>query len=299
MKHMAGVSPTATTPEAAPRKRHILFDHPILTEIVMFVLFIVISNLVIYGIHYFGYDFEGVTDQLVNSGVLIFSSIVVTLLFQLYFHKEFDGMFGWSNLGILLSIPTLLFVVSNLFSFETMQFNFLNPEVTVNPIPACLVMALAPGIAEELMFRGIPASNWMRTAEDEGTVLKCTFITSIIFGLVHSLNALSGAAISSTIFQVFYATCLGIIFCAIFLRTGSMWPTMIAHTLIDFSGFLFMDMDNVGIITDKLVIGPSFYIAVGCAVAFAVIGLIMLRGSKREEILQLWYRKWHKAEFGG
>ena len=297
MKHMAGVPRTPEEAEATPKKRHVLFDHPILTEIVMFVLFAVLANGIVMALYAAGLTFEGMTKQLVTTGVAIVAAILVTLFFQLRFRKEFDGMFGWSSFGLVLALPALLFVMSNLFSIDTMQFTFLNPEVTVNPIGISLFMAMAPGISEELLFRGIPASNWMRTAKDEGTVIKCVIITSVLFGLVHGVNALAGAAITATLFQVFYATCLGLLFCTIFLRTGSIWPTIIVHTLIDFSGFLFMNMDQMGIITEELIIGPDFYAAVGISVALIVFTIIMLRGSKREEIMELWHRKWNKTDF--
>ncbi|MBR1829761.1 MAG: CPBP family intramembrane metalloprotease, partial [Atopobiaceae bacterium] len=204
---------------------------------------------------------------------------------------------GWSTIGLLLVLPAIGFVVHNLFDAEKMVFGFMDPESKVNFAPLCLLLGMAPGVSEEIVFRGIPCSNWMRVAKDEGAVMKCALFTALVFGLVHGLNALSGAPIFATIFQVTYAFAIGLFFAAVFLRTGSMWPTMIAHTLIDFAAFLFMDIDAGGIITEELKINLDFYITVGLAVFVLLWGLFLLRRSKREQILQLWDRKWHKSKY--
>ncbi len=44
--------------------------------------------------------------------------------------------------------------------------------------------------------------------------------------------------LNATLFQVYYATAIGIFFAAIYLRTGSLWWTIILHFLIDFGSVL-------------------------------------------------------------
>lgn len=293
MKHMKGVEPI--TPEAPPRKRRFFFDHPILTEIVMIALWLALSTGLLFVAFRAGLKVEGQTAQLANAASSIVSAFLLALLFQLYFRHEFDGMFEWSSLGLLLVFPAIAFCVTNIFDFTAMQFAFLVPETVMNSVPYCLALALAPGIAEELMFRGIPLSNWMRTAEEDGTVMKCAWFTAILFGLVHGANAISGAAITATVYQVFYSICIGFFFGAVFLRTGSMWPTIILHTLMDFSAFLFMDMGGAGLMTEELTIGLDFFVTLGLSVLLVLLGLLMLRKSKREQIMQLWNRKWGKT----
>ncbi|MFR3959857.1 MAG: type II CAAX prenyl endopeptidase Rce1 family protein [Streptococcus salivarius] len=55
--------------------------------------------------------------------------------------------------------------------------------------------------------------------------------TSPSWNLTHNLNA--------TLFQVYYATAIGIFYAAIYLRTGSLWWTIVLHCLIDFASVLF------------------------------------------------------------
>lgn len=292
MKHMKGVEPIE--PEA-PTKRYVLFDHPIIALVAMMLLYLAVGTLITVGIRMAGLTFTGMNERLVNAGVLVVSALITTLVFQLRFRSTFDGMFEWSGVGLLLVLPSLLFVVQNLYDFDAMQFNFLAPDVKMNPILTCLALAASPGITEELMFRGMPGANWMRVAKDGGDVMTCAIVTSVIFGVVHGANILAGAPIGATIFQVCYAASLGLFFAAVYLRTASVWPTIIAHTLIDFVAFLFMDLSKGGVLTEELVINMDFFITCGLAVLALLLGLIMLRRSKREQILQLWHRKWHQS----
>lgn len=294
MKHMRADGPSTAEVEASPQKRRILFDHPIATMVVTFLFFIALINAATIGLHMAGYAFDGELKQIVDRATTIVASLIVAIVFQLRFRKEFDGMFEWSSTGLLLVVPALLYVAANLYDFEAMTFVHLQPDATVNPFPLCLILSASPGFSEEIVFRGIPAANWMRTARDEGDVMKCALFTSLMFGGIHGLNALNGAPIGTTAFQVFYASVIGFFFVAVYLRSGSIWPTIIAHWIIDFSSFLFLDLSKGGLLTEELTIGLNLYVVIGMSAALALIALIMLRRSKRQQILQIWGAKWHK-----
>ncbi|MDO5119694.1 MAG: CPBP family intramembrane metalloprotease [Coriobacteriales bacterium] len=293
MKHMQGVD--STTTEAKPQKRHILFDHPIIAEIVYILLDLALVTATLVVAIRFGVSMEGMTGRLAEAGASIVVAFLMALIFQFIFRDEFDGMFEWSSFGLLLTLPAYAYVFTNVFDFEAMKLSFLIEGKQISSIPICAVLALAPGVFEELLFRGIPISNWMRTAKDSGTIMKCALITSVLFGCVHGFNVFSGAAISSTLYQIFYSTCIGFFFCAVFLRTASIWPTIIVHFLIDFSAFLFMDMEHGGVITQELKFGLDFYVTLGIGITVLLLGLFMLRKSKHTQIMQLWDRKWHKT----
>ena len=273
MKHMKGVDPI--TPEAPARKRHFLFDHPIIAELVVIVLWLGIATGMLYAAIMAGIDVNGANSRLANGVASIISSLLVALLYQLWFRNEFDGMFEWSSFGLLLAFPAVAFCFRNL--------------------PLCLALSLAPGISEELIFRGVPVSNWMRTVEDDSAIMKCALFTSIVFGIVHGANIFAGAAITSTIYQVVYSVCIGFFFAAVFIRTASIWPTIIVHALVDLTAFMFMDMKVAGIMTEELTIGTAFFVTVGINVVLVLLGLLFLRKSKHEDIMQLWNRKWRKT----
>lgn len=217
----------------------------------------------------------------------IVCSLVMIAAYQHLFRRRFDGMLRWTWPGLLLVVPSLLFAVVNLLE--------LTEGTTANPVPPVLLMGLGPGVSEEIVFRGIPASNWMRVGGREDDVVPCVLATSLAFGLVHAVNLAAGAALSSTVFQVTYAFALGVFFCAVMLRTGSIWPTIVAHTVIDVTGMLFMDMDDAGVITEELVLEPTILLPIAIVVAVAILGFYLVRPSVRGEIVSLWDRKWGRA----
>lgn len=215
------------------------------------------------------------------------SSLGMLVVYQRRFAGEFDGMLRWSWPGLLLVLPSLSFAAVNLME--------LAAGAEPNPLPPVLLMGLAPGISEEIVFRAIPASNWMRTSGREGDVVPCVLTTSAAFGLVHAANLMAGAVLSSTIFQIAYAFALGVFFCAVMLRTGSLWPTVVAHTVIDVTGMLFMDMGDAGVITEELTLDPVTMLFAAILVAVAVLGLYLVRPSRRSEVVRLWDEKWGRA----
>jgi len=267
-------------------KRHRLYDHKIATALCTQLGFVVLSALVMVApIAIMGIDTKSTTGQLATAVGSICTALIMQLAYSLKFRRQFDGALGLSRESLLLTLPALLLVATNFFDVDLGHPN--------NPLYA-LVMALAPGISEEIAFRSIPIANWMRLDSSEDALLPSVLVTSLYFGFFHALNSLVGAALSSTVFQVFYASCLAVLFAAVFLRTGSILGPILMHTLIDFTSFLFMDMTAGGVITDELTIGFPFFFTIAGSFVVLVAGIYMLRRDRRPEIVALWERKWRK-----
>lgn len=96
-----------------------------------------------------------------------------------------------------------------------------------------LVTALLIGFTEETIFRGL-----MLTALKARGPWTAAIITSVLFGLSHSLNLLSGKSGAEILIQVAYALAVGFAFAAIVFKTGLIWPLVVVHALIDFTSFL-------------------------------------------------------------
>ena len=292
------------TPEAMPRKRHRIYDNRILALFANVILFLAVSNMLslVVVVAIIALDAIGII-SLANpigeataeqTGLITSTcSILTGIWLQLFMYErrvkgEQESVVKWSKQGMLLVLPALAFAIINLIGVTAEKL------ATMNPIPYCLVMALAPGISEEVMFRGTTGSNWMRVRGEARDILPGCLVTSLAFGLTHATNALSGAPLGATAFQVYYAFCLGMIFDAVLLRSGSIVPAMIMHTLIDFTGFLFMDMSRGGIITEELTIDFSFFATLFAAAALCAWALYLLRPSKHEEIVALWNKKCYR-----
>ncbi len=98
---------------------------------------------------------------------------------------------------------------------------------------AASVVLLLVGFTEELATRGLLLVG-LRSRLSEVWVW---FLTSALFGLMHLVNAINGAAIGSTIQQVVLAFGAGTIFYILRRVTGSLVWAMILHGLWDFSTF--------------------------------------------------------------
>jgi hypothetical protein len=97
------------------------------------------------------------------------------------------------------------------------------------------INTLFVGFSEELMFRGV----LLQAFRSRYSIWPAVIITSLMFGAVHSLNIFTTGEVAQSLIQSCAAALSGLIFMALRLRTGSIWPGMLLHGLWDFSTFTF------------------------------------------------------------
>ena len=132
-------------------------------------------------------------------------------------------------------------------------------------VTGLLLLALMVGFVEESVFRGL-----MLTALRERGVWRAIIVTSVLFGLTHLANVLSGATVLETISQVAYTIAFGVAFAALVLRTGIIWPLVLAHAAIDAAYFL--QVPGFAFSTTWTLI-----INLGVVVVFAGYGIVVMR----------------------
>jgi membrane protease YdiL (CAAX protease family) len=91
-----------------------------------------------------------------------------------------------------------------------------------------VILALVPGIWEELAFRGLMLTNLQQRYHRWVAIV----VTGMLFGLMHLIDLVSGDP-SQVVFRVIMATTLGISWGYITVKTGSVVPAMILHYLIN------------------------------------------------------------------
>jgi uncharacterized protein len=96
-----------------------------------------------------------------------------------------------------------------------------------------LIITLLVGFAEEAIFRGL-----MLNALKSRGAWTAAIVTSLLFGLSHSLNVLSGKNLADVMAQILYALAIGFAFAALVLKKGIIWPLVLAHFLIDFTAMI-------------------------------------------------------------
>jgi len=139
-------------------------------------------------------------------------------------------VFGWTDLRFTRPhslVRILWFPVLYLLLFAvTLVFLGLLP---LGVLLLVLLNTLFVGFSEETMFRGV----LFRAFDERIPIWPAIIATSVLFGLVHLFNVFVTGQLLDAIFQSIAAGLTGLVFMAILIRTGSIWPAIIYHALWD------------------------------------------------------------------
>lgn len=133
-----------------------------------------------------------------------------------------DIRLGLITAGITLfcSLIAVLFTSKFVLDFSTI----------LPPTSWYVLTSLIPGIFEEICFRGILLSIFLKTTH--GNPKKAIILSSSIFGLFHFSNLIT-TRFASTIIQTIISFFGGIMFAYLTIKTHSIIPAMLSHYLID------------------------------------------------------------------
>ncbi|MCR5785028.1 MAG: CPBP family intramembrane metalloprotease [Eubacterium sp.] len=160
-------------------------------------------------------------------------------------------------------------VVSN--EATALMDSILGPNMVVN----VLVIAILPGIVEEVIFRGMFYNEYK-----EGGMFLGAIASSLLFGLLHlNFNQFS------------YAIILGFVFALVTEATGSIIPSMICHMSINALNMLMVygysvmgiSIEDVEITTDQIVLTLAAwsFIAAICTVGAVGVYIWLLKHTGR------------------
>jgi membrane protease YdiL (CAAX protease family) len=105
----------------------------------------------------------------------------------------------------------------------------LRPRGPADALLSVLAIAVAPGVCEELLFRGLVLQCLLPRL---GAALAVAG-SALLFGIIH-LDFSSGGA---TLYRVPFAIAVGVGFALLRLRSGSLVPAMLAHALVNATTF--------------------------------------------------------------
>lgn len=121
----------------------------------------------------------------------------------------------------LYFIPLILLVSINLFN----GFNINN---TTKEIIFYIISMLLVGFIEEIIFRG-----FLFKMLERDNIKTAIIITTLTFGIGHIINLLNGQALIPTLLQICYAISTGYLFAIIIIKSNSLWPCIITHSLVN------------------------------------------------------------------
>lgn len=104
----------------------------------------------------------------------------------------------------------------------------ISPQAAPAEILFFVISMVCVGFLEEIIFRGF---LFKALAKDD--LKQAVIISSLTFGIGHILNLFTGSDTVATLIQVVYATAAGFLFTVLFLKTGSLWPCIIAHSAVN------------------------------------------------------------------
>ncbi|MBR2571929.1 MAG: CPBP family intramembrane metalloprotease [Clostridia bacterium] len=128
---------------------------------------------------------------------------------------------------------------------------------------------LLVGYVEEVVFRGLLFKAIAKDSLRQGIV-----ISVLTFGIGHISNLFTGHEVAETLLQVLYAVAIGFLFVTLFHFSGSLWPCIITHSLIDVNA-VFVNGENISWINQN-VVGPTVIVLI--CVSYS---LWIVRRSKR------------------
>lgn len=268
-------------------KIRFLQDHPILAMLLSMVLiqlyFLAVG--VIQNIVAMLLTGGSQVSSIVDAVVTIASSLLLLWLYQRKYYPNGRKFFSTQGFGPSLLYGWGLLVVAVL-SFSIARLT----GTPMGNVFAAIILGIAPGIQEELLCRTIPISLLMKREDRRNLIPAVYIIPSLLFGLFHFVNLLSGADLILTLLQVAYATAVGLILASIYLKTGNLWITIALHSFMDFVAYLSLNMQQ----SDGILKASGSYEWVGYlvqllyTVIFAINAFWLYRKSSREEIAQTW-----------
>ncbi|MFD1125236.1 CPBP family intramembrane glutamic endopeptidase [Lentilactobacillus raoultii] len=173
--------------------------------------------------------------------IFILTSLAITTYVMIYWGYQLprlkinkDVDYRW----LLLAVITLLLNLGlSAGSWSRLFFHF---DLTLTPGPLYLILftIIWTGIKEEFMFRYVflwPLASLAR-GPIESRVFWSSLISSLVFGVFHAQN-INSQGVLQTCLQIFAAFGIGFLFSVITLYTGTIWISIIIHSMIDLIGF--------------------------------------------------------------
>ena len=226
------------------------------------------------------------SDSLENT---IRNIVVIGICFWLIIKFEFIQFLKLDKFEIRNIIYFLPLVLYIFFLTNSTNFSEINYEVlySTNTFIA-FFEKLTSAVLEEIIFRGLVLSLILhKYVERKNGIFTSVLITSFIFGTLHIVNLDTQTELLTTegVFkQIFYATCLGVLFSAMFLKSRNLYILVAGHFVLNISSMLDrFQINSIGhavpIIKEKStleIIASLFAIFVLFGVA-ALIGIAILK----------------------
>ena len=149
-----------------------------------------------------------------------------------------------------------------------------------------LFTIIGVGIREECIYR---ATLQNIVAKKHANSVKGIWITviigAVIFGLCHVPNIFFSVKWQGAVNQVISATFIGVLFGAVYLRSGSIWALIFVHTLTDVAGLarsIFLNVNDIEAMNELSLSWGSLLFNL----AYVGLAIFLLRPSKCKQVYE-------------
>lgn len=211
------------------------------------------------------------------------------ILKKMWIYRRFDLTLlkkGWTA-----GIPQILFMLLPISSILVNK-----PSVTAGPVDILFfaLMMVCVGIYEETLFRGLLQNAFHEFFGEDtvGHVILAVVCAGLCFGATHLINATRpGVSFRDAAIQAFGAAGAGMLFCAIYFRTGkNLWYIMLLHGLHDTLSFIasggLSGANSDAVISSSAQNESAGPLLIGQFVFYVIMAFFVLRKKKVEPLLK-------------
>ena len=210
----------------------------------LIILYVVSNSLCVENFGYTSYQ-----SFIVNTVFSVFLIVIMLLLKR----TSYYGLAKVKNAKkYLYFIPLILIVTVNLW-------NGVNINASSNEIIFHILTMINIGFIEEIIFRG-----FLFKMMAKNNVKSAVIVSAVTFGAGHIVNLINGADLIPTLIQICYATSIGYLFVVIFIKSKSLIPCIVTHSLVN--SLSVFNIEN----TVSIYIAPVFLIVIPLAYAFYI-----------------------------
>lgn len=219
--------------------------------------------------------------------------VVVLIMIVLLVLTSRTNLLSKKGQGFIKSIPIAAYPIGFLTFALVMNIIYgisdgmkLNDALTIITYIICM---FAVGLSEELCNRAISAQSLL---EHFGTNKKgiwtSAIISGVLFGCLHLFNLSYGDPIK-VIVQVIAAAATGVLYAAIYFRSGNIWLMVVMHAMHDIAAATRYGIFNGGNVTGMLASeGTSALIGLVTVIPEIIAAIYLLRDKKIGEVKTTW-----------
>ena len=194
--------------------------------------------------------------------------------------------------ALVVSLPFIFYIFyigSSLFGMYLVEgYDFVSID---NIIVICLLYIFV-GIFEDFLTRGLALNILLdKYGKSKKGIWLSIFLSSLFFGAIHFCNLLTGASFQGVLIQVITATCIGLYFSAIYLRSGNVWTPALLHGFYDIAvsiSSFFMINEVVDTASEYgATISNYSWSNLIVGVVFIILTLLLLRKSKMDNVIAM------------